>query len=111
MADANPYDILKVDLSGQTAVVTGASQGLGKAIAIALAKSGREGRLHRPQRRQAGGDGRRDHRGRRPGGGVSLRREGTRRGRQADERPRREVGQDRHPRQQRRRHPRHAAAA
>jgi 3-oxoacyl-[acyl-carrier protein] reductase len=34
------YDSLKVDLTGQTAVVTGASQGLGKAIAIALAKSG-----------------------------------------------------------------------
>jgi 3-oxoacyl-[acyl-carrier protein] reductase len=31
---------LKVDLSGQTAVVTGASQGLGKAIAMALAASG-----------------------------------------------------------------------
>ena len=31
MAD-NPYSSLKVDLSGQTAVVTGASQGLGKAI-------------------------------------------------------------------------------
>ncbi len=27
---------LKVDLSGQTAIVTGASQGLGRAIAIAL---------------------------------------------------------------------------
>src|SRR5688572_7878837 len=41
MADtANPYDSLKVDLTGQIAVVTGASQGLGKAIAVALAKSG-----------------------------------------------------------------------
>ena len=36
----NPYSSLKVDLSGQTAVVTGASQGLGKAIAQALAASG-----------------------------------------------------------------------
>jgi 3-oxoacyl-[acyl-carrier protein] reductase len=36
----SPYDSLKIDLTGQTAVVTGASQGLGKAIAIALAKSG-----------------------------------------------------------------------
>ena len=36
MADAtNPYDSLKVDLTGQIAVVTGASQGLGKAIAMA----------------------------------------------------------------------------
>jgi 3-oxoacyl-[acyl-carrier protein] reductase len=35
-----PYDSLRVDLSGQTAVVTGASQGLGKAIAIALGKAG-----------------------------------------------------------------------
>jgi 3-oxoacyl-[acyl-carrier protein] reductase len=34
------YDSLKVDLSGQTAVVTGASQGLGRAIALGLAKSG-----------------------------------------------------------------------
>src|SRR5439155_18425402 len=39
MAD-NPYSSLKVDLSGQTAVVTGASQGLGKAIATTLAAAG-----------------------------------------------------------------------
>jgi 3-oxoacyl-[acyl-carrier protein] reductase len=39
MAD-NPYSSLKVDLTGQNAVVTGASQGLGKAIAIALAAAG-----------------------------------------------------------------------
>ena len=39
MAD-NPYSSLKVDLSGQTAVVTGASQGLGKTIASALAAAG-----------------------------------------------------------------------
>ena len=31
---------LKVDLTGQTAIVTGASQGLGRAMAIALAASG-----------------------------------------------------------------------
>jgi 3-oxoacyl-[acyl-carrier protein] reductase len=36
----NPYSSLKVDLAGQTAVVTGASQGLGKAIALALAAAG-----------------------------------------------------------------------
>ncbi|WP_254513940.1 3-oxoacyl-[acyl-carrier-protein] reductase [Anatilimnocola floriformis] len=40
MADANPYDSLKVNLTGQIAVVTGASQGLGKSIAIALGQSG-----------------------------------------------------------------------
>jgi len=39
MAD-NPYSSLKVDLTGQNAVVTGASQGLGKAIAMALAAAG-----------------------------------------------------------------------
>src|SRR6478752_10810954 len=39
MAD-NPYASLKVDLTGQTALVTGASQGLGKAIAAALAAAG-----------------------------------------------------------------------
>src|SRR5262245_54713533 len=39
MAD-NPYGSLKVDLSGNTAVVTGASQGLGKSIALALAAAG-----------------------------------------------------------------------
>src|SRR5262245_36043475 len=39
MADS-PYSSLKIDLSGQTAVVTGASQGLGRAIALALAASG-----------------------------------------------------------------------
>jgi 3-oxoacyl-[acyl-carrier protein] reductase len=39
MAD-NPYASLKVDLTGQTAVVTGASQGIGKAIAVSLAAAG-----------------------------------------------------------------------
>ncbi len=39
MAD-NPYASMKIDLTGHTAVVTGASQGLGKAIAAALAASG-----------------------------------------------------------------------
>jgi 3-oxoacyl-[acyl-carrier protein] reductase len=39
-AASNIYDSLKVDLSGQTAVVTGASQGLGRAIACALGASG-----------------------------------------------------------------------
>ncbi|MDP7018607.1 MAG: 3-oxoacyl-[acyl-carrier-protein] reductase [Pirellulaceae bacterium] len=33
-------DTLKVDLAGQTAIVTGASQGLGRAMAIALAANG-----------------------------------------------------------------------
>ncbi len=36
----HPLDSLKVDLSSQVAIVTGASQGLGKAVAIALGKSG-----------------------------------------------------------------------
>lgn len=39
MADS-PYASLKVDLSGQIAIVTGASQGLGKAIALALGAAG-----------------------------------------------------------------------
>lgn len=33
-------DSLKVDLTGQTAIVTGASQGLGRAMALALGRSG-----------------------------------------------------------------------
>ena len=33
-------DSFKVDLSGQTAIVTGASQGLGRAMALALGRSG-----------------------------------------------------------------------
>lgn len=36
----NPVESLKVDLSGQVALVTGASQGLGAAMAIALGRSG-----------------------------------------------------------------------
>jgi 3-oxoacyl-[acyl-carrier protein] reductase len=39
MAD-NPYGSLKVDLTGHTAVVTGASQGLGRSIASVLAANG-----------------------------------------------------------------------
>ncbi len=39
MTDQTPTS-LKVDLSGQSAIVTGASRGLGKAIALALAASG-----------------------------------------------------------------------
>lgn len=41
MAEAEPVKHgLVVDLSGQTAIVTGASQGIGRAIAIALGRSG-----------------------------------------------------------------------
>jgi 3-oxoacyl-[acyl-carrier protein] reductase len=40
MASESPLSSLKVDLAGQTAIVTGASQGLGRAVAIALASSG-----------------------------------------------------------------------
>jgi 3-oxoacyl-[acyl-carrier protein] reductase len=40
LASRGIYESLKVDLSGQTAVVTGASQGLGRAIARALGASG-----------------------------------------------------------------------
>ena len=80
MAD-NPYASLKVDLSGQTAVVTGASQGLGKAIAAALAAAGAKVACIARTRGKTGRDGERNHGGRRPGRGVSLRREGQRRGR------------------------------
>jgi 3-oxoacyl-[acyl-carrier protein] reductase len=38
MPDAAPH--ITVDLSGQTAIVTGASRGIGRAIALALARSG-----------------------------------------------------------------------
>ncbi len=36
----SPAGVLTVDLSGQTAIVTGASRGIGRAIALALGKSG-----------------------------------------------------------------------
>ena len=39
-ADTTPKPGIKVDLSGQTALVTGASRGIGKAIALALGRSG-----------------------------------------------------------------------
>lgn len=37
---ADPYTSLRADLSGNVAIVTGASQGLGKAIAVELARNG-----------------------------------------------------------------------
>ena len=37
---SNPYHSLNVDLSGQTAIVTGASRGLGQAMAIELGRCG-----------------------------------------------------------------------
>lgn len=40
MSDQPTGGLLKTDLSGQTAVVTGASQGLGRAMAIELARNG-----------------------------------------------------------------------
>lgn len=39
-ADTTPKPGIQVDLSGQTALVTGASRGIGKAIALALGKAG-----------------------------------------------------------------------
>src|SRR3954451_14501037 len=40
MADTAPAKRLAVDLAGRTALVTGASRGIGKAIAIALGRCG-----------------------------------------------------------------------
>jgi 3-oxoacyl-[acyl-carrier protein] reductase len=40
MPDEQPTGHLKVDLGGQTAIVTGASQGIGRAIAFALGNAG-----------------------------------------------------------------------
>jgi 3-oxoacyl-[acyl-carrier protein] reductase len=40
MTDQTPSSNLRVDLSGQVAIVTGASQGIGQAIALALGQSG-----------------------------------------------------------------------
>lgn len=39
-ADTTPKPAIQVDLAGQSALVTGASRGIGKAIALALGKSG-----------------------------------------------------------------------
>src|SRR3979409_1800121 len=40
MADEKKNRRIQVDLSGQTAIVTGASRGIGKAIALGLAAAG-----------------------------------------------------------------------
>ena len=50
MADANPYDSLKVDLAGQIAVVTGAFTGPRQGD-CRRARRSRQGRVHRAQRR------------------------------------------------------------
>ena len=52
------------DLKDQVAIVTGASQGLGKAVAIALANQRCQGRVPGSKRRQAGRDGQRNRSGR-----------------------------------------------
>ena len=47
------------DLKGKTALVTGASRGIGRASALALAKRGAQVLVHYGQRRQGGGGRRR----------------------------------------------------
>ena len=60
-------------LSGKTALVTGASRGIGRASALALAKAGAQVLVHYGQRREGGGSRRRGNpQGRRPRRAVAA---------------------------------------
>ena len=63
----NPTRRIQVDLSGQIALVTGASRGIGKAIALTLGRAGAKVACVARNERQARRDRRRDHRRRRHG--------------------------------------------